>query len=124
MQKTGIILVIVGFAVFLVMPFMAKHVLSEQLVTKEFETQETSSIASHELHSSFGNPSTTWSLISKVDKAIIKVNEGIINRYALSNNDIKELKELAKSQKLDEQHLEVLWGADSFKAQSFISYGN
>ena len=124
MQKTGIILVIVGFAVFLVMPFMARHILSEQLVTKEFETQETSSIASHELHSSFGNPSTTWSLISKVDKAIIKVNEGIINRYALSNNDIKELKELAKSQKLDEQHLEGLWGADSFKAQSFISYGN
>ncbi|MCB0496116.1 MAG: 4Fe-4S binding protein [Cyclobacteriaceae bacterium] len=124
MQKAGIIAVLIGFGVFLTLPFITRHTLNEQLVAKEFGQEETSTLVSRELEPWFGKPLSSWKLISEIDKTIGNVNAEIVKRYALTSTDIDHLVELAKSQKLDEKHIEGLWGAFNFKTQSFMSYGS
>lgn len=124
MQKTGIILVVIGFAVFLSMPFLVRHSINKELITQEFGVDEKVEIASKVLSPVYETPLTSWELIRKLKEAISSVNKEITNRYALTNQEINQLVELAQSQRLDEANVKALLGDSTFKTEAFASYGN
>lgn len=124
MQKAGIIFVIIGFGLFLSIPFITKHEFNKQLVENEFGSNETSVLANKFLDNQYDKSIPSWELIRETKLAIRRINVEIINRYALSKNDINQLVQLAKSQNLNKQSIEQLWGANNFKANAFNSYGN
>jgi len=124
MQKTGIILVVIGFAVFLSMPFLVRHSINKELITQELGAGEKAEIASKVLSPVYETPLTSWELISKLKEVISSVNKEVTNRYALADPEISQLVGLAKKQNLDEAHVKVLLGNSTFKTEAFTSDGN
>ncbi len=124
MSRLGTILVVIGFGIFLAIPFLTKHNISESIIAKEFNSEEKSKIASSAYTSILNQDITTWKLLSTTDEAIKQVNEFIINTYAFSAEDITRLENLAHNKSLSIESIEALWGKESFKVEAFKNYGN
>ncbi len=124
MSKLGTILVVIGFGIFLSIPFLTQHNLTNAIIANEFGSDEKAAIATKAYAGLINKNTTTWALLSTTDKAITRINKEAIKRYAFSNEDITRLENLAHNNSLNAKSTEALWGANSFKMQSFKNYGN
>jgi len=124
MNQIGTILVVIGFGIFLTIPFLTKHNISDSIITKELNSEEKAKLALSAYTSVLNQDITTWKLLAITDEAIIQVNESIINTYAFSNEDIIRLENLAYNKALNIKNIEALWGKGNFKVEAFNNYGN
>ena len=124
MNKLGSILVLMGFGIFLSIPFLTQHHLTSQLIEKEYGSQEKAALAKVENTPILEQNTTTWKLLLITNDAIESINKEAVNRYSFSAEDITRLENLAHNKALTEESLISLWGAESFKVQAFKNYGN
>jgi len=124
MNRLGTILVVIGFGIFLAIPFLTNHHVSNGIIAKEFNSEEKAELASSAYTSILNQDITTWKLLATTDKAITQVNKAIISTYAFSTEDITRLENLAHNKSLNAENIEALWGKESFKVEAFKNYGN
>lgn len=124
MNRLGILLVILGFGIFVSIPLITQHQLTSETITTEFGSEEKATIASNAYTNILNQNITTWNLLATTDQAIENVNREVIKRYAFSSEDITRLENLAHNNSLNKESIEALWGAKSFKVESFTNYGN
>ena len=124
MNRIGIILVILGFGVFLSIPFLTQHHLTNQLINTEYNSQEKAELVNDVYSSILNKPVSTWKLLSITNNAIKSINKEATNRYAFSEEDIIRLENLAHNRALNQKSLNSLWGAENFKVLAFNSYGS
>jgi len=124
MNKLGTILVVIGFGIFLSIPLVTNHNLTKAVISEEYESEEKAAIATKVYADIINQNVTTWKLLSVTEKAIENINYEVVKRYAYSKEDIIRLENLAHNNSLNAESIEALWGAESFKVQSFKNYGN
>lgn len=124
MNRLGLILVVLGFGIFLFIPFLTQHHITREIIATEYGSEEKSALANTAYTTIINQNTTTWKLLSVTKKAIEQVNQEIIKKYAFSAEDITRLENLAHNNSLNAESLTALWGAESFKVKAFNSYGN
>ncbi|MCF6359334.1 MAG: 4Fe-4S binding protein [Cyclobacteriaceae bacterium] len=124
MNRLGTILVVIGFGIFLAIPFLTEHNVSDSFITKEYNSEERAKLASSAYTSILNQDITTWKLLATTDEAIALVNKSVIDTYGFSGEDIIRLENLAHNNSLNAQSIEALWGKGNFKVEAFKNYGS
>ncbi len=124
MNRLGTLLVLLGFAIFLLIPFLTQHKLTSHDITAKFDTEEKIALATKLYATILDQNTTTWQLLSATSKVIDKINNEVIISYAFSSEDIVKLENLAHNNLLNAKSIEALWGKESVKVEAFKNYGN
>ncbi len=124
MNRLGTVLVVLGFSIFLAIPFLTTHTLTKSIITKEFNSDEKTTIATKAFEPVIEKTVSTWQLLSATGKAITEVNETAIANYSFSTENITRLENLAHNNSLNAKSIEALWGKENFKVIAFKNYGN
>ncbi len=124
MNRLGTILVMMGFGIFLAIPLLTTHNLTESIIAKKFGSKEKVKLAIKAFEPIIKNSVTTWQLLDATSNAIAQINEAAIANYAFSTEGIKRLENLAHNKSLNAESIEALWGKENFKVIGFKNYGS
>ena len=124
MNRLGTLLVVLGFGIFLSIPFLSQHTLTNTTIANEFGSEEKIDLAAKSYANIIDENVSSWKLLSVTNDVISEINLEIIERYAFTKEDITRLENLAHNKSLNAQSIEALWGPDNFKVTAFKNYGN
>lgn len=124
MNRLGTLLVVMGFGIFLSIPFLTQHNITNSIIANEYGSNEKTELATKAYINIIDEKISTWKLLSITDDAISDINKTIVDRYAFSEEDITRLKNLAHNNSLNAKSIEALWGVENFKVIAFKNYGN
>lgn len=124
MNRLGTLLVVMGFGIFLSIPFLTQHNITESIISNEYGSNEKTELATKAYINIIDEKISTWKLLSITDDAITDINKTIVDRYAFSEEDITRLENLAHNSSLNAKSIEALWGVENFKVIAFKNYGD
>ena len=82
-QKSGLVIFLIGFGIFLASFFMESYTLTNDIVTNKLGNNESSSALMNELKPFIGGSyANSFSFVSKMNDSFEKVNEQQIKKYA------------------------------------------
>lgn len=126
MQKINTFLIIIGFAVFLVIPYVSFHKVTPNTVHEAIDDSEKASLIENELRGVLGDEITNLTLQRNLNKAFNLANQFILRKYSFSNNDLQNIARLMVANNLNQASIDSLFATpeSAFKKSAFSSYGS
>ena len=130
-QKSGLVIFLIGFGIFLASFFMESYTLTNDIVTNKLGNNESSSALISELKPVIGRSyANSFSFVSKVSESFEKVNEQQIKKYAISNDVINSIveKSIISGKKFSLSVAEKVFNLEkeneAYQWSSFQAYGS
>lgn len=126
MHRINTALIIAGFFVFLVVPFVSFHQVTPNTVHEVVENPEQASLLESKLRSIMGGEITNLILQNRLNEAFNVANESILVKYSFTNDQLNQLATLMTDNRLNQATVDSLFLGEEneFISTAFSNYGN
>lgn len=126
MNKSGLILVLTGFAFFLLAPLLTNHKLTSNHIYSAIKDKGLAAEVSNQMQPVLGQKISNLRLQSVIGTALSSANESTTRKYSLTDEQLALLGELMLQNKLSDASVDSLFTGESlaFQRKSFKDYGS
>jgi ferredoxin-type protein NapH len=130
-QKSGLIIFLAGFGIFLASFFLERYTITNEIVIDNLGKDESSDALTKELEPMIGKIySTSFSFVSDLNESFEKVNEKQIEKYGISDSKVASMAEKysASGTSFSLNKVEELFNKEkeneAYQWSSFLAYGS
>jgi len=118
--------IVIGFMVFLAIPFTSFHLLTPNTIYDNIESAEKSSLIEKELHVLMGSEINIITLQNGLNKAFNLANQAILDKYAISDKQLVELARLMTANNFNQATVDSIFAApeQEFSRKALSNYGS
>jgi polyferredoxin len=126
MNRLNTLLIVTGFLIFLVVPFISFHLVTPNTVHEVIDNPEQASLLESNLRTAMGSEITDFKLQKKLSEAFDAANRSILDKYTLTEDELNNLTSLMTTNRLNQETVDSLFFGEEnqFKREAFSNYGN
>jgi hypothetical protein len=126
MPRINTALILAGFFVFLTVPFVSFHLVTPNTVHEVIDNPEQASLLDSKLRGIMGSEITNLVLQNKLTEAFDVANQSILDKYTLSDDQLRQITTLMKANRLNQETVDSLFLGEEneFIRTAFSNYGN
>jgi polyferredoxin len=126
MNRINSALIVIGFLVFLVVPFISFHLVTPNTVHEIIDNPEQAALLESNLRGVMGSEINDLTLQTKITEAFDAANRSILDKYTLTEEELDNLATLMTANRLNEETVDSLFFGEEneFKREAFNNYGN